>query len=125
MSEEVVRNEEIRALYKMMGVNKKQFARLVGAKSSAAVDYWIEKGGRPTGERYEKLLELKKKYLMVGPETPKPMREVARRALSNLDLFTNTTTTKVMWDQVAQLMNIYDNMNPETKKAVLKQLRES
>lgn len=80
---EYVTAADIKAIRSKMGLSQAKFAMALGVKNGSSVKHWERGEYLPTGERYNKMLELKRNFLgttkpapqMSLPETKEPEKQ--------------------------------------------------
>lgn len=65
-----VTGSDVKTIRERMGLNYKQFANMLGIASGQCVKNWETGKNRPTGERYQGLLHLKKDWMGNGHDKP-------------------------------------------------------
>lgn len=110
-----VTKEDIIELRKKMGLSKVQFAKACGAKNGQLVTEWERGTCRPSGARYDKLLEFKGMYLpqpkhpLIPAKPPKPIKVERQLPLDE----------KPQWAKVGTIMDTFQELNQVSKNQVL------
>jgi len=112
---EYVTPEEIVKIQERMRLNDTKFARAVGAKAGGSVRNWKNGIGQPTGQRYEALKSLKRKFLSNGASS-NPVVDVPQKE--------NPMKKSARWQRIGELVDTLMSLSPEDREAVLKLIKE-
>lgn len=108
---------EIKAIRQRMGLNYTQFGKAVGVKGQSIVKKWEDAECKPTGDRYERLLLLKKQILG-GTVTTRSERHQTEKHHTEMPLNTNK---KGEFEAIYSCYETYNSLS-DNGKAFFKQL---